>query len=564
MDEDQILQSIIADPDLVDPNIDVSKLRQTTETNPRLLAEVPEFSGLQFDPSKRSYIEDLYSIYSGGLPQSEILQDPTTMIPQTPVIDTSIDVDGGGGGGNNIITPDTTIRDELIDEGIQAAEDDKGDMMLDEGVPVGEAYPPVDTLSFDDQYQEIEDIPITKLDEGVPVGEAYPPIDTVNYSKLDDLEADIGTQTIEGLNTEQQGLIDQAFSKVGSTASDIMNNLSQIPGAVADFANQTVDVFGKKINVGATLLKAGINKIVGGPISLVFDALGSLGLEGGRSEMSNKLGEQYGMDDIGRLTGGPMVGYAVDSAFGKGIEQTTIDRINTRKANNLDTTELEEFLEQIQRNKTAIDYDMEGTDEGDRAAEEAAVADEEFAETGDYDVYAGGGADQDPVGPDFGDTDYADPGVDAEENQPEPSFTTGGGGFDSGGFDTAPAPTPTADFYQDPITTGGGGAQGDKGGKIVCTMMNESYGFGSFRNKIWMKFHKDLSPEYQRGYHKLFLPLVKIAKTNKVVKKVLEHIAVHSTIDMRQATRGKKHLLGRVYRKIILPICYIVRKYAKR
>ena len=25
------------------------------------------------------------------------------------------------------------------------------------------------------------------------------------------------------------------------------------------------------------------------------------------------------------------------------------------------------------------------------------------------------------------------------------------------------------------------------GGKIVCTMMNESYGFGSFRNKIWIK-----------------------------------------------------------------------------
>ena len=110
----------------------------------------------------------------------------------------------------------------------------------------------------------------------------------------------------------------------------------------------------------------------------------------------------------------------------------------------------------------------------------------------------------------------------------------------------------------------GGGDSGSNAGKIVCTMMNESYGFGSFRNKIWMKFHKDLSPEYQKGYHKLFLPLVKIAKTNKVVKKVLEHIAVHSTIDMRQATRGKKHLLGRVYRKILLPICYIVGKYAKK
>ncbi len=139
---------------------------------------------------------------------------------------------------------------------------------------------------------------------------------------------------------------------------------------------------------------------------------------------------------------------------------------------------------------------------------------------------------------------------------------------DVGGGDRAPAPAPksTPTPRAPDFVTGRGGG-GDPGGgdkKIVCTMMNESYGFGSFRNKIWMKFHKDLSPEYQKGYHKLFLPLVKIAKTNKVVKKVLEHIAVHSTIDMRQATRGKKHLLGRVYRKILLPLCYIVGKYVKK
>jgi len=128
---------------------------------------------------------------------------------------------------------------------------------------------------------------------------------------------------------------------------------------------------------------------------------------------------------------------------------------------------------------------------------------------------------------------------------------------------------PSQPAYQGGTTqrpgSGGGDSGGSSGGggKIVCTMMNESYGFGSFRNKIWMKFHKNLSPEYQKGYHKIFLPLIKIAKTNKVVKKVLEHIAVHSTIDMRQATRGKTHLLGRVYRKIILPLCYWVGKNVK-
>jgi hypothetical protein len=107
---------------------------------------------------------------------------------------------------------------------------------------------------------------------------------------------------------------------------------------------------------------------------------------------------------------------------------------------------------------------------------------------------------------------------------------------------------------------GGGG-----GGKIVCTMMNESYGFGSFRNKIWLKHSKSLAPEYQKGYHKIFLPLVKYAKqdgvTNKIVKNILEHIAVHRTIDIRQESRNKIHLLGRIYRKVLEPICYLVGKH---
>ena len=144
----------------------------------------------------------------------------------------------------------------------------------------------------------------------------------------------------------------------------------------------------------------------------------------------------------------------------------------------------------------------------------------------------------------FGDP-YSDDNFMAGDNSK--ADPTGTGNFSDAvtGNDTSPG-----------ATGGEGGGGTGNNSKIVCTMMNQSYGFGSFRNKIWMKFHKDLSPEYQKGYHKIFLPLVRIAKTNKVVKKILEHIAVHSTIDMRQATRGKMHLLGRIYRKILLPLCY--------
>ena len=113
------------------------------------------------------------------------------------------------------------------------------------------------------------------------------------------------------------------------------------------------------------------------------------------------------------------------------------------------------------------------------------------------------------------------------------------------------------------IDVADGGAE-TSGGKIVCTMMNDSYGFGNFRNKIWLKHSRDLPKEYEVGYHKIFLPLVKFAKgegkINKVVKKTLEHIARHRTLDLKQEMKGKTHTLGRVYRKILEPICFLVGK----
>ena len=72
---------------------------------------------------------------------------------------------------------------------------------------------------------------------------------------------------------------------------------------------------------------------------------------------------------------------------------------------------------------------------------------------------------------------------------------------------------------------------------------NDDSNVSNFRNKDWLKQSKDLAPEYQRGYHKLFLPLVKMAKTNKIIRNEgLEHIAVHRTIDIRQESLEAKHI----------------------
>ena len=97
--------------------------------------------------------------------------------------------------------------------------------------------------------------------------------------------------------------------------------------------------------------------------------------------------------------------------------------------------------------------------------------------------------------------------------------------------------------------------------KIVCSMMNEFYGFGYFRNKIWLEKSKNLDPAYQKGYHMIFLPLVKFAKGkkfyNRIIRFALEHIAKHRTVDIWAQKRGRRHILGMIYRLLIEPICFI-------
>lgn len=105
---------------------------------------------------------------------------------------------------------------------------------------------------------------------------------------------------------------------------------------------------------------------------------------------------------------------------------------------------------------------------------------------------------------------------------------------------------------------------GDSGGdsKIVCTAMNNAYGFGSFRQIIWLKHSASMSPEYEAGYHVLFQPLVNYAyKTEKfgykTLRKTLEHIARRRTSDIWKQRHGKRDVIGAVERAVLEPLCYI-------
>jgi hypothetical protein len=589
MDEDQILQSIIADPDVVDPSIDVSKLRQTTPTDERLLGNVSGIEGLRFDPTRTDYIRDLYSVYSGGLPTIDVAPEVVAPVVDTttPVVDTSSMDQVTGGGGT---TPtNTDFEQGLIDQGIgvQASPGDPvgaafEEQLTQEEIDTFNAPAVLDSTSTADEIMQdltnqqamlnptggniMDEVALTggvpDTNITAPSGDVFAAGDPLAEEKID-------------FTPETQGLVDQAFSKVGSTAETIMEDLSKIPGAIANFTEKTVDIAGKKINVGATLLKAGINKIVGGPISLVFDAIGALGIEGGRGDVSDALAEKYGRDDIGRLTGGPMAGYSV----GPNHAQTVQDRIDNIKNRTAPQTEASKKkiaeLEAYKAEVIAIGSSGVVTEPGTVVGPaEMPVTQDEIdafnAPPPDInivdEVALTGGDGPAPSGPPSG------PGITADDAFSGRDGPSNVGGPPSGpGESSADAPGPSGPSGGDPATNanrdaargGGGGSSGGGGGKIVCTMMNESYGFGSFRNKIWLRHSKDLAPEYQKGYHKIFLPLVKLSKNNKVLKTMLEHIAVHRTIDIRQESRGKVHLLGRVYRKILEPICYLVGKYAK-
>ena len=632
--------------------------------SPQLISQVPgeQFTDISYNPYGQTAYSDLYNLYYGGLPTTEVAQAPADTTP----VDTNV-VGEGGGGGNLLdqLETDTGIDAPInVDTPLtQMITTPTGDTMtVKEAFTQDPAYTGIDTAP---DYSDVTTAvaPPSILNPYEPQTLASPTLNKMDTSEIDienfldsepaltagkpemlgdtgdsmdymsgALDAPYGVNPNTGVPyqtprtiADQNAVLGQTFTEPATTlgsqinsafenvkgkgteaVGELTDNLVALGGKVREGFENIVDFGETQIDVGKTLATGAINylgKSIFGPIGAFLGTALQALPEGGRSEMSDKLGKQYGMDDIGRLTGGPMAGYAVDSTFGKGIEQSTADvkndvgntlsekygftkselnqiaegtytgtkgynEIMGKVTNLVDKyKDLSNFEKQIDKNKTAIDYDMEGTDEGDRAAEEAAEARKEGLEELS-DIYSGIGQTRDAPSPtpqeipDRGRGDGRDTGPTESPQGSGDPYGGGEGGVQSGLGSPDVGEVSSDAGFSEPSNQGGGGGGG--GGKIVCTMMNDSYGFGSFRNKIWLRQSKNLAPEYQIGYHKIFLPLVRLSKTNKLLKKTLEHIAVHRTIDIRQEARGKVHLLGRVYRKVLEPICYWVGKNAKR
>jgi len=100
------------------------------------------------------------------------------------------------------------------------------------------------------------------------------------------------------------------------------------------------------------------------------------------------------------------------------------------------------------------------------------------------------------------------------------------------------------------------------GGKIVCTAMYKTTGLEEWKKhiRVWQIFErKYLTPYHEKGYHILFKPFVKGMHKSNIIKALGAHVAKHRTQDLKHIMfNSKPSWIGRIYRKILEPICYLV------
>ena len=511
MAENTGLRSLIIDPTQVDPQVDISGLRTTTDTRPELLGSVQDFPGVQFDPTSYSYIEDLMQLYGAGLPMLPETQTDTAQIPGA--VDTLINVGGQSQetGSPTDPTLDTTFQDAgavdapgtigtLGSLGETTTEIAPTVNVLDEFGVAGDVYADVPPTTVDVPALDLSGTSTDLIDRGVieTPSEFYDRTYRTSSGASSAPEGIGPTFDVdyESLDNEERAIVDREYADAYGLAP-----VPEPATTLKDIVNLSPTVQVGKAIVGALTPEESVSEqLTIDPDTGLFEG-GDPGVDAAENEFANI------QDTPQTVTTADPINTALTLGEGQ-----TFDDIGE-----IDTPQVQTPAEQIFNQSDGI-------------------------------------MDDDP----FQDDPVSSPA-------PAPDAVTG----DSGSEDSdttssvneadveAGLATESISDFQD---SGGGGGNG----KIVCTMMNKTYGFGSFRNKIWLRQSKDLAPEYQKGYHILFLPLVKIAETNKIVRKILEHIAVHRTIDIRQESRGKTHMLGRIYRKILEPICYWVGKNAKR
>jgi len=375
---------------------------------------------------------------------------------------------------------------------------------------------------FDSDFS-LEDPGITPIERATQLNEA-----PVMYSEFDDLEADPGTQPIEGITPEVQS----AWEKVKSGAS-----------TAGDFIS----------SYGRTMFNLLTDNPVGAAVGMLTQPFTSsesqIEYESYSPETKQAVDQAYG-------SGGIMEGYNTVSMMGEGVEATIQDRIDT--INKTLGTKDSEILEARKTELTNLLNTVQGDKEGQITDRDLSIA--TGIEAADEEPSAIVTETPTPTVPDFisGATTLPPRGGGADASQSDFS----GGNVSAPSGDTYGG---EAYGYNEAAEKGNqGGGSGNGGKSIVCTAMYQTTGLEDWSKamKIWYIYQqKYLTEEHQKGYHKLFKPFVKAMYKNKFIKAIGAHVAKHRTQDLKSIMFGSKSsLLGRIYRKILEPICYWVGK----
>ena len=579
---------------------EILNARQIAEQNPELDATRRQLFG-------ENYLQDIdqgtgIAQYYTGFGNMPTLNYTPPVVEETPAVDVStpiVDTGGGGGGVTGISTGG--------DDGIDYSQNPLTQMIT---TPDGDTMTVKEAFTNDAAYTGTDQSGVGGAD-GMSGGQATPGAEFADQNPyggdgtIDDLGADnfpdyqeptvstYGDPTLEGyldgidLSTGRAETIDTRADQPPSLGFGNAPEADIYQDPIMGMANMNqADVIASDANVGFDTPEQ--TKSIGDAFNSVKD-LGAAGIDKLKDSLTALGGKlKPGFDNVIEIGGKTidltksLVGGALSFATGIPGIGFALNAIKSDPADTLNRNIVDELKSEndygynmssgtlnqdpFGRNPVSAfgDYEQTLLDDIDSGSNtKMGLAKTEFAQ--DYfEKKSAATAPQEDVGAISGDMNTGADPVTGDLPSGGNVMDEFGSGGDTQATTGATVSTSNADYgqfgrAQNNQSSGGGGG----GGKIVCTMMNDSYGFGSFRNKIWLKHSRDMAPEYQIGYHKIFLPLIKIAKTNKVLKKILEHIAIHRTIDIRQESRNKIHLLGRVYRKILEPICYVVGKYVK-
>jgi hypothetical protein len=373
MSSEDLKSLIVTDPSLVDEGIDVSGLRTQTDTNPRLLASIADYPGISYDPTSFSYLSDLNELFGYGLPLAEEgkVIPPATGTPGT----------GGGGGGsgsgsqvtvpggvNTLVTPRNTAEDQrLIDAGIGV----QGAV----GDPVVSTYErPVTQAELDEFNQR----PVAPLSQPIdPTGMLPQTSDSVILPRQTSLQDELGIKGDIGVEGEDPGRFTATpptgdvfaagdYSDVAGTLADPREKLDVITAEDAADPDGLLAKLGiTGFNAQEALVKAAINKAVGGPITLLIDGLKEIIPP--QDPRQTALNELYpDRTSAGTIASGLMAGY--NPVSGGFLNTITGGRVGEPTAFGLEeayNTRIANVRESLQKNYGFTKEELDQIEAGD-------------------------------------------------------------------------------------------------------------------------------------------------------------------------------------------------------